>query len=339
MARLLCLLIRSFVLALTGRRNLAAENLVLQHQLAVIQRKQKGKIRLRGADRAFLIWISRIFPDVRSAIVVVKPETVIRWHRQGFRAFWRWKSRSAGGRPKVNQDLRALILRMAAENPLWGAPRIHGELLKLGFTISQSTVSKYLRRRPRPGGQFWKTYISNHRDVLAAVDLFVVPTVGFKLLYGIAVIHLKRRELVWVNATYHPTAEWIARQITEAFPWERTPRYLLRDQDASYGAAFKKRIDAMGIRDRPVAPRSPWQNGYVERVIGSIQRECLDHIIILGESHLRRVLQAYAQYYNTARTHLSLEKDAPLIRAVNRVGEVTARPHLGGLHHEYVRME
>jgi transposase InsO family protein len=226
---------------------------------------------------------------------------------------------------------------MAAENPLWGAPRIHGELLKLGFELSQATVSNYIRRHPRPRDQAWRTFIDNHRDAIAATDLFVVPTIGFKLMYGIAILHLKRRELIWTNATFHPTAEWIAQQLTEAFPWERTPSHLIRDRDASYGAVFKRRLSSLGIRDHPTAPRSPWQNGYAERIIGSIRRECLDHTIVFGEAHLRRTLKSYALYYNRARTHLSLDKDSPLHRPVQRRGDVIRHPHLAGLHHEYAR--
>jgi transposase InsO family protein len=228
---------------------------------------------------------------------------------------------------------------MAQENPLWGAPRLHGELLKLGFEVSQSTISKHLSKFYRPSGQSWKTFIRSHKDAIAAVDLFVVPTVGFKLLYGIAILHLNRRELVWTNATYYPTAEWIANQVTQAFPWETAPQYLVRDRDASYGKVFKRRLDAMGICDRPTAFRSPWQNGYVERVIGSIRRECLDHKIIFGESHLRRTLNNYARYYNHARTHLSLNKDSPIPRPIEHYGTIARRQYLGGLHHEYRRMK
>ncbi len=227
---------------------------------------------------------------------------------------------------------------MARDNPLWGVPRIHGELLKLGFDVSQSTVSKYLGRCYRPGGQSWKTFIANHKDAIAAVDLFVAPTAGFKPLYGLVVLYLKRRALVWTNATSHPTAVWIANQVSQAFPWETAPRYLIRDRDASYGKVFKRRLDAMGIRDRPTAPRSPWQNGYVERVIGSIRRECLDHTIILGEAHLRRTLRHYARYYNHARTHLSLDKDSSVSRPTVRVDAISRCEHLGGLHHEYRRI-
>ena len=211
-------------------------------------------------------------------------------------------------------------------------------MLKLGVDVSQSTVSKYLGRCYRPGGQSWKTFIANHKDAIAAVDLFVVPTTRFKLLYGFVILHLKRRALVWTNATYHPTAAWIANQVSQAFPWETAPRHLIRDRDVSYGTVYKQRIRAMGIRDRPTAPRSPWQNGYVERVIGSIRRECLDHTIIFGETHLRQTLKHYARYYNHVRTHLSLDKDSPVSRPTVRVGAISKCEHLGGLLHEYQRI-
>jgi len=318
-------------------RRLAAENIALRHQILVLKRKHRGRIRLRGLDRVILGWLSRLGPAVADAIIIVKPETLVRWHRQGFRAFWRWKSGSFGGRRPIEKELTTLILRMAAENPLWGAPRIHGELLKLWYELAQSTVSNYLRRHPRPRGQTWKTFIENHREALAAIDLFVVPTIGFKLMYGIVIVHLNRRELVWTNATLHPTAEWIAQQLTEAFPWERAPSNLIRDRDASYGAIFKRRLSSLGIRDHPTTPRSPWQNGYAERIIGSIRRECLDHTIILGEAHLRRTLKSYAQYYNRTRTHLSLGKDSPIHRPVQNRGNIITHPHLAGLHHEYAR--
>jgi transposase InsO family protein len=320
------------------QKRLAAENVVLRHQVSVLKRKYPGRVWVSRLDRIFLSWLFKLYPSVIDAIVIVKPETVLRWHRHGFRALWRWKSRNLGGRPVVDRELRHLMKIMARENPLWGAPRIHGELLKLGFDVSQSTVSKYLSKLYRPSGQSWKTFMKSHKDAIAAVDLFVVPTVGFKLLYGIAVLHLNRRELVWTNATYHPTAEWIAKQVTQAFPWETAPQYLVRDRDASYGKVFKRRLDSMGIRDRPTAYRSPWQNGYVERVIGSIRRECLDHLLIFGEAHLRRTLKSYALYYNRARTHLSLEKDSPSSRPIERHGAIVKSPHLGGLHHEYRRM-
>ncbi len=227
---------------------------------------------------------------------------------------------------------------MSRANQLWGAPRIHGELLKLGFDVAQSTVAKYMERRQGPPSQVWKTFLRNHAPHITAVDMFVVPTIGFKLLYGLVIIQLQRRHLVWINVTANPTAEWIARQITEAFPWDQAPRYLIRDRDASYGHAVTRRLAAMGIRDRPTASRSPWQNGHVERLNGSIRRECLDHVVVLGDAHLRRILATSANYYNELRTHRSLTKDTPLHRAVERLGTVTSRPILGGLHHQYCRI-
>ena len=227
---------------------------------------------------------------------------------------------------------------MSLANPLWGAPRIHGELLKLGIEVAQSTVAKYMVRGRRPPGQSWKTFLRNHTAGIAAMDLFVVPTIGFRLLYGLVILHHHRRRIVTVAVTSQPTAEWIARQIAEAFPWEEAPEYLLRDRDGVYGHVVRQRLAAMGIRDRPVTARSPWQNGHVERLIGSILRECLDHVIVFGEAHLRRILRPYADYHNRVRTHLSLDKDAPIHRPTNRTGRIVAIPILGGLHHQYVRI-
>jgi transposase InsO family protein len=228
-------------------------------------------------------------------------------------------------------------MQISHENPLWGAPRIHGELLKLGFQVAQSTVAKYMKRHIGPPGQSWWTFLRNHMPEIAAMDLFVVRTLAFNLLYGFIIVRLDRRELVWIAVTNSPTADWIARQITEAFPWDCAPAYLIRDRDRAFGSIVKQRLHAMGIRDRPIAPHSPWQNGYAERLIGSIRRECLDHIIVFGEAHLRRVLRRYACYYNGTRTHRSLDKDAPVHRPTQRIGILRSRPILGGLHHQYVR--
>jgi transposase InsO family protein len=227
---------------------------------------------------------------------------------------------------------------MSIENPLWGAPRIHGELLKLGFEVAQSSVAKYMVKRCGPPSQGWRTFLRNHAPNIAALDLFVVPTIRFQLLYAFVIVRLGRRDLVWINVTANPTAEWIARQLTEAFPWDESPRYLIRDRDRIYGSVVMRRIRAMGIRDKPIAPASPWQNGVAERLIGSIRRECVDHLIVLGEAHLRRTLQTYAHYYNDIRTHRSLAKDAPVSRPVQRTGSIYSHSILGGLHHKYVRI-
>jgi transposase InsO family protein len=238
----------------------------------------------------------------------------------------------------MDAELPVLIRRMSVENPLWGVPRIHGELLKLGFEIAQSSVAKYMVKRRGPPSPGWRTFLRNHAPDIATMDLFVVPTIGFKLLYGFVIVRIDRRDLVWINVTTNPTAEWIARQITEAFPWDGAPGYMIRDRDRIYGAVVTRRLRAMGIRDKPIAPASPWQNGFAERLIGSIRRECLDHVIFLGEERLRRILKSYAAYYNGVRTHRSLNKDAPIWRPVQRTGVITSNPILGELHHHYIRI-
>jgi transposase InsO family protein len=252
--------------------------------------------------------------------------------------YWRWKSGSRGGHPQIDVELRTLIRQMGMENLLWGAPRIHGELLKLGFSVAQSTVATYMVKRRGSPSQGWWTFLRNHAPDIAAMDLFVVPTIGFKLVYGFVIVRLHRRDLVWINVTTNPTAEWVARQITEAFPWDGAPRYMIRDRDRIYGTVVTRRRCAMGIRDKPIAPASPWQNGFAERLIGSIRRECLDHVVVLGETHLRRILKSYADYYNSVRTHRSLHKDAPISRPIHQTGIIRSHPILGGLHHHYVRV-
>jgi transposase InsO family protein len=226
---------------------------------------------------------------------------------------------------------------MSVANPIWAAPRIHGELLKLGIDVGQTTVAKYMVKRRRPPSQGWKTFLRNHADGIASMDLFVVPTISFRLLYGFLILQHCRRELLWLGVTAHPSAEWIARQLTEACGWREAPRYIVRDRDGAYGEVFTRRLRAMGIRDRPISARSPWQNGCAERLIGSIRRDCLDHVLVFGEQHLRHLLKSYQNYYNEARTHLSLQKDAPISRAVEAYGRPLAIPVLGGLHHRYVR--
>ena len=338
MIPLLLLLLAIVASPFKSSGQLAAENMALRHQVMVLRRQLRGKIRLMNLDRLFLVHLYRCFPSILQVLVTVQPETVIRWHRVGFRSYWRWKSRSRGGRPQIDSELRALIRRMNIENPLWGAPRIHGELLKLGFEVAQSTVAKYMAKRRGPPCQGWRTFVRNHAPDLAAMDLFVVPTISFSLLYAFVIVRLDRRELVWINVTQNPTAEWIAHQLTEAFPWDKAPGYLIRDNDGIYGELTLRRIRAMGIRDKPIAPAAPWQNGFAERLIGSIRRECLDHLVVLSEAHLRRILQSYADYYNKMRTHRSLDKDAPAFRAVERIGNIASHAILGGLHHQYVRI-
>src|SRR6266852_318368 len=320
------------------RRRLEAETLVLRHQLNVLQQRAPRRLYLTWVDRALFVWLYRGFPRILDAITIVRPETIVRWHRKGFGAFWRWKFRPLGGRPRIDKDVRDLIRRMSFKNPLGGAPHIHGELLKLGFEVAQSTVSKYMvPRRDRPS-QTWKTFLRNHADGIASIDLFVVPTIAFQQLFAFLVLGHRRRHLLWFAVTRNPTAEWLAHQITEAFPWEGAPKYLIRDNDRAFGSVFKARVRAMGIRDRPTSFRSPWQNGLVERLIGSARHECTDHVIVLNEDHLRRILSKYASYYNEVRTHLSLGKDAPCTPPIERFGDIIAYPILGGLHHRYSRI-
>jgi transposase InsO family protein len=321
-----------------SRRRLEVENLFLRHQLNLALRCRPRHLRLRESDRILIVWMIRLWPSLFGLARVVQPDTILRWHRAGFRAYWRWKSHARPGRPPVSRELRELIHRMSKENPLWGAPRIHGELLKLGFEIAESTVSKYMIRHRGPPSQSWRTFLRNHADAIAAIDLCVVRTLTFEFLFAFLVIGHGRRQLLWFGVTRHPTGEWLAQQIVEAFPWATARTYLVRDNDGAYGSAFTRRIRTMGIRDRPISPRSPWQNPYAERLIGTLRRECLDHVLIVGERHLRRMLASYSSYYNESRTHLALEKDAPLRRAIQRCGAIITTPILSGLHHRYVRI-
>ncbi len=340
MIGLFCFVLAVLASPFKSKVRLEAENAVLRHQLIVLRRTLHGRARLTNYDRWFLVQLYRWFPSVLEVLTIIRPETLLRWHRAGFRCYWRWKSRPLGGRPQIDTELRALIRRMSVENPLWGAPRIHGELLKLGFEVAQSSVAKYMVKRRGPTSQGWQTFLHNHAPEIAAMDLFVVPTVGFDLLYRLVIVRLDRRDLIWINVTANPTAEWLARQITEAFPWDEAPRYLIRDRDRIYSSVVTRRLRAMGIRDKPTAPASPWQNGFAERLIGSIRRECVDHIIVLGEAHLRRILRSYARYYNEIRTHRSLDKVAPVTRRtvafpINRWGhwlmpKDSSRPQTNG---------
>ena len=322
---------------LRAQRQLALENLVLRQQVATLKHRQP-RPRLTDADRLFWVIIARLWPKWRSALHIVQPATVVRWHRQGFRYFWRWKSRHRG-RPKIDSEIRALIRQMCRANPLWGAPRIHGELLKLGINIAEATVSKYMIRRYGPPSQTWRTFLKNHAGK-CSMDFFTVPTATFNILYVLVILSHDRRRILHFNVTAYPTAEWTARQLLEACGPDEAPTYLIRDRDSIYGEAFHHQAVALGIGEVPTAPRSPWQNPYAERVIGSIRRECLDHVIVFSERHLKRVLSSYADYYHRARTHLSLRKDTPDGRPIQppALGRVVAFPRVGRLHHQYARV-
>ena len=323
---------------LRSRAAVELENLALRHQLHVLRRQRPGRPRLFLIDRMLWIWLYRIWPRCLDAMVLVKHATVVQWHREGFRLFWRWRSKS--GRPSVEREIRALIRQMSGANPLWGAPRIHGELLKLGIEISQATVAKYMVRRYGTPSPTWRSFLCNHAQGIVAIDMFVVASVSFRLLYVTIILSHDRRKIIRAAVTEHPTAVWLSRQVTEAFPWDTAPRYLLRDRDAAYASDFCNRVKAMGIKEVVTAPRSPWQNPYVERVIGSIRREYLDHVVIFNERHLRRSLPSYLEYYHRTRTHLSLVKDCPDPRPImpRKTGRVVAIPQVGGLHHRYERL-
>jgi transposase InsO family protein len=322
------------------RASLELELVALGHQVSVLRRQRKGRLQLFATDRLLWVWLYRIWPQVLNAMVLVKPASVIQWNRKGFRLYWRWRSGSRQiGRPKTSTEIRNLIRQMSMANPLWGAPRIHGELLKLGIEVSQATVGRYMPWRPKVPSPTWRAFLRNHMCDMAAVDMFVVATATFQLLYALIVLGHDRRRVIHFEVTPNPTQIWLARQMTEAFPWDTAPRYLVRDRDASYGQIFRDRVRAMGIREVVTAARSPWQNAYVERIIGSIRRECLNHVIIFDERHLRRVLSSYFFYYHKTRTHLSLDKDCPESRTVQlpAVGKIIAFPEVGGLHHRYER--
>ena len=323
--------LRAFIM---GRAAAAVENFALRQQVAVFKQSVKRpKLHLR--DRVFWILLSRLWPNWRSALAMVQPETVIKWHRQGFKLFWRWKSRARKpGRPPIEREIRDLIRRMSRENPIWGAPRIVSELLLLGHAVAERTVAKYMVRTRKPPSQTWRTFLGNHVGDIAACDLFTMPTVTFRVLYVFIVMRHDRREIVHFNITTNPHAEWTAQQIINAFPYEEAPRFLIRDRDGIYGDYFTNRMKGMGIEEVPIAPQAPWQYPYCERVIGSIRRDCLDHVIVLNETHLHRILTEYLDYYHNSRCHLSLDRNSLIPRCE---GEVVAIPQVGGLHHRYTR--
>jgi transposase InsO family protein len=331
-----------FAAVLASFRNRAAlqvEILALRHQLGVLHRSVK-RPKLTASDRLFWAWLSELWSDWRTALVIVQPATVIAWHRKSFRLFWTWKARGGNpGRPAVTREVRNLIRRMSRENPIWGAPRIHGELLKLGIDIGETSVSKYMVRRRNPPSQTWRTFLANHVKSLVSVDFFIVPTIRFQILYVFLVLAHDRRRILHFGVTAHPTAEWTAQQLRNAFPWDAAPRHLLRDRDGIFGDDFVKQVRDMGIEEVLSAPRSPWQRAYVERVIGSIRRECLDHMIVFNEASLYQHVKVFISYYHHTRTHLSLAKDTPETRPVQptELGRVVAIAEVGGLHHRYER--
>jgi putative transposase len=323
-----------------GSRELALENLALRQQLAVYKRTT-NRPKLRRTDRLFWVCLSKVWAGWRQALVLVSPDTVLRWQRRRFRDHWsRLSGRRAVGRPPVHAEIRALVARMATANPLWGAPRIHGELLKLGIDVAERTVSRLMPKRRTPPSQSWRAFLTNHVRDLVAIDFFTVPTAGLRVLFVLVVLAHHRRRIVHFNVTEHPTADWTAQQIVDAFPDDTAPAYLLHDRDRVYGDRFRQRVENMRIRQVVTAAHSPWQNPFAERLIGSVRRECLDHVFVLTETHLRRILTRYFAYYHRTRTHLSLDKDAPDVRLIAspELGPIVQVPEVGGLHHRYVRL-
>ena len=324
--------------AFKSRRVLTLENLALRQQVALLKRSVK-RPRVTTTDRIFWCVLAHFVQGWRNYLYALHPDTVVRWHKAGFRKYWTWKSRRIG-RPRIDPELRDLIRTMQSENRTWGAPRIHGELLKLDYHICEATVSKYMKRHWKPPSQSWRTFLANHSEVIAAIDFFTVHTATFRILYVFVVIEHGRRRVVHFNVTSSPTAQWTAQQIVEAFPFDTAPRYLVRDNDGIYGAAFRRRVRSLHIKDVPTTPRSPWQNPIAERIIGTLRRECLNHVIVSNERHLRRLLKEYVDYYHRSRTHLSLDKDPPEPRDIESRtnGNVVSFPVLGGLHHRYSRV-
>src|SRR3989442_1976822 len=328
------LLLRLLPMLCGGHHQVALENLALRHQLAVYK-KTVDRPKLPSRDRRFWVALSRVWTGWRQALVIVSPNTVLRWQRRRFREYWaRLSARPAAGRQRVSRQIRALVVRMAQANPLWGAPRIHGELQKLGIDVAERTVSRLLPKRRSPPSQTRRTFLTNHVRDLVAIDFFTVPTARLRVLFVFVVLAHDRRRLLHFNVTERPTAAWTAQQIVDAFPDDSAPSYLLRDRDSVYGHVFRQRVKGMGVGEVLTAPHSPWQNPFAERLIGSIRRECLNHVLVLGERHLRRLVTRYFAYYHQARTHLSLDKDAPHGRPIERpeLGRAIPIREAGGPH-------
>ncbi len=325
--------------AFSSRLSLQLEIAALRHQLSLYQRAQRRPT-IASSDRMLWSILARLWRGWRGALFFVQPRTVILWQRKRFREYWRGLSRGdCRGRPAISLELRRLIRRMWQANPTWGSPRIVGELEKLGIDIAKSTVEKYRPKLHKPASPSWCTFLKQHMRDTVAIDFFTVPTVQLRVLFVLVVLVHDRRRVVSFNVTEHPTAEWTAQQLVEAFPWAPAPKYLLRDRDAVYGSQFRKRVRNLGMKERPIAPRSPWQNPYAERIIGSIRRECLDHVVVLNERHLKRLLRGYFAYYHQWRPHRSLEMDSPDGRSVHspKLGEIIEFPAAHGLHHYYLR--
>lgn len=333
-----CLAVQLF----RSRRDLLLENLALRQQLAVL-RQRHPQPRFAASGRLFWVVLRRLWSGWKSALILVQPETVVRWHRSGFRAYWTWLSRHRArpGRKRISAELRQLIFRMVAENATWGAPRVHGELKMLGFNVSERTVLRWMRRAPRSPepAKTWVAFLSNHREAIAAMDFFTVPTLTFGMLHCFFVIAHDRRRILHLEVTRHPNSAWVIQQLREAFPYDSAPKYLIFDRAANFNQEVISTIKNMGIEPKRTSFRSPWQNGVAERWVGNCRRDLLDHIIVLNERHLRRLMKEYVRYYHEDRTHLALAKQTPAGRgAEENSGEsfrIVSMPRLGGLHHRY----
>jgi transposase InsO family protein len=340
MLELLWLLLTVVLAWARPRHDLVLENLLLRHQLGVVTQptRTRSHAQLRTWDKLLCVLARRFCAGWRGHLTIVTPDTVVRWHRQGWQLFWRWKSRSRGGRPHLSREVQDLIRTMSRENRLWGTERIRGELLKLGIVVSNRSIRRYRWRGPtRIPSQTWRTFLANHAHHLWAADLFTVPTLTFRTLYVLVFIAHGRRELVHVNVTANPTAAWVWRQLIEATPWGSKPHHLLRDRDAAYGRDFRARAERIGIDAIATPVRSPRANAVAERVIGTLRRECLDHVIVLNEKHLASVLSDFVAYYNQERPHRTLGLQTPELKLRPMAGPIRRRPVLNGLHHVYER--
>jgi transposase InsO family protein len=344
---MLCLLRFLVVLLIRicrSRRDLLLENLALRQQLVAMKRRYP-RPRVSTPDKLFWVILQRLWPDWMHSLILVQPETVVRWHRAGFKLYWTWLShrRVRAGRKCVSKELRELVFRMVAENSTWGAPRIHGELKMLGFDLSERTVLRWMRRAPRSPepAKRWAAFLSNHREAIAAMDFFTVPTLTFGVLYCFFVIAHDRRRILQCQVTNHPTNAWVIQQLREAFPYDSAPGYLIFDRGPQFDGEVTETVKSFGIVPKRTSIRSPWQNGIAERWVGTCRRDLLDHVIVLNERHLKRLMNEYVRYYLEDRTHLALEKGTPAGReAWETPGldhEVTSIPRLGGLHHRYNR--
>jgi putative transposase len=324
-----------------ARRRLLLENLGLRQQLVVFKRRHP-RPKLSAFDKFFWLTAKRIWSEWKNSLIAVTPETVVGWHRTGFRLYWRLisKVRKPVGRKRLPKDVRDLIFRVVAENPTWGAPRIHGELLMLGLDVSERTISRWMRRAPRDPepGRRWLAFLHNHREAIAAMDFFTVPTITFGVLCCFFVIGHDRRRILHFNVTKHPTSMWIVQQLRQSFPFDSGPRFLIFDRDAKYGSEVPIAIRSMKIDPVQTSYQSPWQNGVAERWVQSCRRDLLDHVIPSNEQHLKRLLSEYVRYYHEDRTHLGLAKQTPGGRmTLLGDGRMISKPRLGSLHHRYDR--